>query len=93
MVACSDVGEMGDPWTGLCCGVMAGMLILLGFGLDMPKPGAILSDQCRMFANLFMMKTSGAGGGRGEVETLNKCLVPARRGEQRRGAEGGQSQT
>jgi hypothetical protein len=29
--------------------------MLLGFGLDMPKPGAILSDQCRIFANLFMV--------------------------------------
>jgi hypothetical protein len=28
------------------------------FGLDMPNPGPILSDQCRMFANLFMVETS-----------------------------------
>ena len=30
------------------------------FGL-MPKPGPILSDQCRMFANLFMISLDGGG--------------------------------
>lgn len=28
---------------------------MLGLGLDMPKPGPILSDQWRMFANLFIV--------------------------------------
>lgn len=49
------MGErIGDePWVGLCCGVMAVIFI---FGLDMPNPGPILSDQCRIPANLFMVR-------------------------------------
>lgn len=43
---------MGEgPLTALC-GVMAVMFM---FGLDMPKPGPILSDQCRIFPNLFIL--------------------------------------
>ena len=34
------------------CGVMEDMFM---FGRDMPNPGPML-DQCRMFANLFMLK-------------------------------------
>lgn len=36
----------------MVCGDTELMLFMLG--LDMPKPGPILSDQCLMFANLFM---------------------------------------
>lgn len=47
-------GEIGDgPWGVFVCGVTPGMFIL-GLGLDMPKPGPIFSDQCRMLASLFM---------------------------------------
>lgn len=31
------------------------------FGRDMPKPGPILSDQCRIFANLFIVGRSSRG--------------------------------
>ncbi len=51
-------GEMGvAPWGGLGCGVIAVMFM---FGRDMPKPGPILSDQCLIFANLFMVTAGGA---------------------------------
>jgi|SRR5450432_2862232 hypothetical protein len=52
-------GDIGDgPWAVFGWGVIAVMFIL---GLDMPKPGGILSDQALIFANLFMLTA-------GEVE-------------------------
>jgi hypothetical protein len=75
---------MGEaPWGGLCWGVME---VIFMFGRDMPNPGPILSDQCRMFANLFMVfgrdrlalekeDVVDEGGGRsGKGES--KSLVP-----------------
>jgi hypothetical protein len=51
-------GEIGVvPWVGLGCGVIAVMFM---FGRDMPKPGPILSDQCLIFANLFMVTVEGS---------------------------------
>lgn len=47
------------PWEGLGCGAMAVMFM---FGRDMPKPGPILSDQCLIFANLFMVTVEGEEG-------------------------------
>jgi hypothetical protein len=53
-------GEIGVvPWVGFGCGVMAVMVM---FGRDMPKPGPILSDQCLIFANLFMVTVEGEKG-------------------------------
>jgi hypothetical protein len=50
-------GEIGVVlWGGLGCPVMAVMVM---FGRDMPKPGPILSDQCLIFANLFMVTVEG----------------------------------
>jgi len=50
-------GEIGVVlWGGLGCAVMAVMVM---FGRDMPKPGPILSDQCLIFANLFMVTVEG----------------------------------
>jgi len=74
---------MGEPWMGLCSGVIGG-IFMLGFGLDdMPKPGAILSDQCRMFANLFMVRMlwPGEQGRRREDVDVERrtSLVPARK--------------
>lgn len=44
-------------------------------GLDMPNPGLpILSDQCRIFASLFMLKIFVGGGDRG-VEGERDFLV------------------
>jgi hypothetical protein len=46
-------GDIGaTAWVVFAGGVMAVIFIL---GRDMPKPGPILSDQCLIFANLFMM--------------------------------------
>lgn len=53
MIDSADEGERMGECVVLCCGVMDVMFI---FGLDMPNPGPILSDQCRIFANLFMLK-------------------------------------
>jgi hypothetical protein len=56
-VSAAVEGEMGaGPWGGLECGVIAVMFM---FGRDMPKPGPILSDQCLIFANLFMVTVEG----------------------------------
>jgi hypothetical protein len=64
-------GEIGaGPWAVFGWGVMAAIFI---FGLDMPKPGPILSDQCLMFANLFMLAV--VGGGRGEKGSSKRVVV------------------
>lgn len=53
-------GEIGVvPWAVLECGVIDVMFM---FGLDMLKPGPILSDQCLIFANLFMVTVEGEYG-------------------------------
>jgi len=41
------------------------------FGRDMPKPGPILSDQCLIFANLFMVRLSSR-----ESVVVGESLVP-----------------
>lgn len=66
-------GEMGvGPWGGLECGVIAVMFI---FGRDMPKPGPILSDQCLIFANLFMAMAEGESRrGQRREEKLSRLL-------------------
>ena len=47
------------------------------FGRDMPNPGFILSDQCRMFASLFMVtgraRRKKRQGRRSEDETGRRC--------------------
>jgi len=49
------------------CGVTPGMF-MFGLGLEMPNPGPILSDQCRMLASLFMAKESWGALRSGSVE-------------------------
>lgn len=57
--------------------------MLFGFGLDMPKPGPILSDQCRMLANLFMF------GGVGRHSRPGCAAERAKEEEEYRGEVGG----
>jgi len=51
------VSTTGGVETGECVALVSGLVwgIFMGFGRDMPKPGPILSDQCLIFANLFML--------------------------------------
>ena len=53
------------------------MAVMLIFGRDMPKPGPILSDQCRIFANLFMVTVVVEEGVRKEAAVV-VCPSPAR---------------
>jgi hypothetical protein len=49
------------------------MDVMFIFGLDMPNPGPILSDQCRIFASLFMLKALRSAK---ECEGWKDRLVP-----------------